>query len=249
VTIDRTIVAHGVHTDGAGHSHDGHDHDHVSASFVAMQKQAAAEEVGNKSSYGMVARSVVSEPSDGAAAGGDKPLEKTAIEVHQCGADEVAVTAKVARREAAMKAWVFFVALSLHSIMDGLSLGSERDINSFYAILVAVLAHKAFDGIALGVPVYLAQMPPLQTWGTLLFCAFMTPLGVGIGWAASEGSKGPQAMLASALIVSISAGSFLYISIMELLPASLHDGRYLPLKLFVFLVGFVAMAIIRAYIH
>ena len=261
VAIDRTIVAHGMHGDGAGGHHDDHDHDHVSAAFVAMQKQAAAEEAsakgkplvaGGTTAYGMVARAVVGEqPPEGGTVAADccAPADETAVVVqHQCDVNAVAVTTKAAKREAAMKAWVFFVALSIHSIMDGLSLGSERDINSFYAILVAVLAHKAFDGIALGVPVYLAQMPPLQTWGSLLFCAFMTPLGIGIGWGATAAVSGTQATLAKAVITSISAGSFLYISIMELLPASLHDGRRLPLKLFAFLVGFVVMGILAGFI-
>ena len=60
--------------------------------------------------------------------------------------------------------------------------------------------------------------------------------------------SGTQATLAKAVITSISAGSFLYISIMELLPASLHDGRRLPLKLFAFLVGFVVMGILAGFI-
>lgn len=261
MAIDRTIVAHGMHEDGAGGHHDDHDHDHVSAAFVAMQKQAAAEEAsadgkplvtGGTTAYGMVARSVVGEqpPEGGAAAADGAPANNTAVVVqHQCDVNAVAVTTKAAKHEAVMKAWVFFVALSIHSVMDGLSLGAEVDLKRFYAILIAVLAHKAFDGIALGVPVYLAQMPPLQTWASLLFCAFMTPLGIGIGWGATAAATGTQATLAKAVIVSISAGSFLYISIMELLPASLHDGRRLPLKLFAFLVGFVAMAILAVYLH
>ncbi len=264
MAIDRTIVAHGMHADGAGGHHDNHDHDHVSAAFVAMQKEAAAEAAagangeplksGGATAYGMVARTVVGElvpPGAAAAAAAvdGAPIEKTAIVVqqHQCAVNEVAVTTRAAKREAAMKAWVFFVAMSIHSIMDGMSLGAEPDLHNFYAILVAVLAHKAFDGIALGVPVYLAQMPPLQTWGSLLFCALMTPLGIGIGWAAMAAAEGAQAILANAVIISISGGSFLYISIMELLPASLHDGRFLPLKLFTFLLGFVVMAIIAPY--
>jgi zinc transporter ZupT len=130
--------------------------------------------------------------------------EADALAIGEC--DKAAVLpAPAARREAALRAYVFFVALSIHSIMDGLSMGAKQDLKSFYAVLVAVLAHKAFDGIALGVPVYLAQMGPLATWGSLLVCAFMTPLGIGIGWAAVEGAEGPQATLASAINVSISA--------------------------------------------
>ena len=255
VAIDRTIVAHGMHGEG-GDAHDHHGHDHVSKAFTDMQvaaekerEKAGAEAAGAggdaaslalapapapAAPYGLVARSV-------------QPPEASALAVGEC--DKAAVLPEpAARREAALRAYVFFFALSIHSIMDGLSMGAKKDLKSFYAVLVAVLAHKAFDGIALGVPVYLAQMGALATWGSLLVCAFMTPLGIGIGWAAVEGAQGAEATLASAIIVSISAGSFLYISMMELLPAALHDGRLLPHKLLSFVLGFTAMAILAAYV-
>jgi zinc transporter ZupT len=256
VAIDRAIVAHGMHSEGggSGDAHDHHGHDHISQAFTDMQvaaekeaqEKARAGAEGDATAltlrpapsatpYSDVARSVKPEP------------EAAALAIGEC--DKAAVLTKpAAQREAALRAWVFFTALSIHSIMDGLSMGAKKDLTSFYAVLVAVLAHKAFDGIALGVPVFLAQMGPLATWGTLLVCAFMTPLGIGIGWAAVEGAQGPQATLASAIIVSISAGSFLYISMMELLPAALHDGRYMPHKFLSFVLGFTAMAILAAYV-
>jgi zinc transporter ZupT len=252
VAIDRAIVSHGMHGDGGGDAHDHHGHDHVSKAFVDMQvaaererSSAASQEVApapappaaGAAPYGDVARLVTAEP----------PPEASALAIGECG-KAAPLAEPAARREAAMRAGVFFFALSIHSIMDGLSLGSEQTLEGFYAVLIAVLAHKAFDGIALGVPVYLAQMGPLATWGSLLTCAFMTPLGIGIGWAAVEGAQGAEAKLASAIIVSISAGSFLYISMMELLPASLHDGRLLPLKFLAFLLGFLGMAILAAYV-
>jgi zinc transporter ZupT len=255
VAIDRTIVAHGMHGQG-GEAHDHHGHDHISQSFTDMQvaeEKARAEASGGDATagalvpaptaapYADVARSVV------AVAAQPPPPEVAALAIGEC--DKAPVLAEpAARREAALRAYVFFFALSIHSIMDGLSMGVKKDLTSFYAVLVAVLAHKAFDGIALGVPVYLARMGPLATWGSLLVCAFMTPLGIGIGWAAAEGAQGAQGTLASAIIVSISAGSFLYISMMELLPASLHDGRLLPHKLCSFVLGFTAMAVLAAYV-
>jgi len=98
------------------------------------------------------------------------------------------------------------------------------------------------------VPVYLAKMPPLQTWGALIFCALMTPTGIGIGWGVSEAVKGQGLLLAQAIIMSITTGSFLFISVSELLPAAIHDGRYTLLKMGAFTVGFVAMAVLAAYV-
>lgn len=149
------------------------------------------------------------------------------------------------------KAWVFFIALSAHSVFDGLSLGSEQSLKGFNAILVAVLAHKAFDGIALGVPIYLAELPAGHTWALLVFCALSTPLGVGLGWAitsaGSHHSAATQALL-TAIVVALSSGSFLYISIVELLPSALSDGRHQGAKLLCFFAGFLAMSVLAAYV-
>jgi len=162
------------------------------------------------------------------------------------GAADCPVVVDAAQRDAALRAWVFFVALSLHSVFDGLSLGGEESLSGFYGLLVAVLAHKAFDGLALGVPVFLARLPAAQTWGALIFCAAMTPLGIGVGWAATS-VQGESARLASAVVVSMSAGSFLFISMLELLPAALHDGRFVAWKLCAFMGGFLGMAALAAY--
>lgn len=153
-----------------------------------------------------------------------------------------------AHKEAVLRAWVFFFALSLHAVFDGLSLGSETTFQGFYGILAAVVSHKVFDGVALGIPVYLADMKPLHSLFALVFCAAMTPLGIAIGLIATELASGEQAMLAEAIIISLSAGSFLFISLVELLPASLHDGRYVKSKMGAFVLGWLAMVILAGFV-
>jgi zinc transporter ZupT len=46
----------------------------------------------------------------------------------------------------------------------------------------------------------------------------------------------------------MSAGSFLFISMLELLPAALHDGRFVAWKLCAFMGGFLGMAALAAYV-
>ena len=165
--------------------------------------------------------------------------------------------------EKVRRAWVFFLALSVHSLLDGLSLGSETSVAGFYSLLIAVVAHKAFDGIALGVPVYQARLPGRTSAALLAACAAATPLGIGLGWAltagAGEGGEGggsdaegalppPSAgELTQAVIISLSSGSFLYISLVELLPAALADGRSTRARMAAFVVGYVAMGALAAY--
>jgi zinc transporter ZupT len=153
----------------------------------------------------------------------------------------------LAKKDAVMRAWVFFVALSLHSVLDGLSIGvdgEETEAADIAPRAIAVLGHKVFDGIALGVPVYLSGMPRWHANAAIVLAALSTPLGVALGIATSETVETGSASsyLANACILSLSAGSYLFISLMELFPATLHDGRYVQAKLGAFAVGWAAMA-------
>jgi zinc transporter ZupT len=157
-------------------------------------------------------------------------------------------TAAHAHREAILRAYVFFAAMSLHATFDGLSLGSETSLSGFYGVLAAVLSHKIFDGLALGIPVYLAEMGGCATWSALVFCALTTPLGIGIGMVAQSSVGDGEAKLVEGVVIALSAGSFLFISIVELLPAALNDGRLVQGKLLAFTLGWAAMALLAGYV-
>jgi zinc transporter ZupT len=150
-------------------------------------------------------------------------------------------------RRAKVRGWVFFVALSIHALMDGLSVGAERSWASWGSLIAAVAGHKVFDGVALGVPLYLAGFTIKSALAPLALSAFATPVGVAIGLGVMEGVKGVDGTLASAIISSISGGSFLYISVTELLPAAFEDGRWVKTKLAAAFLGFAALAIIAAW--
>ncbi|KYQ90297.1 zinc/iron permease [Tieghemostelium lacteum] len=148
----------------------------------------------------------------------------------------------------ASQAWIFFVALSVHSILDGLGLGAETEEAGFYGLLVAVLAHKFLDGFALGVPMYYSGFPFLQSTISLVFCAAMTPLGIGIGMAISESYGSASGELAQAIVLSVTCGSFFYISLIELLPSGLCQPGWLKLKLVLAFLGWAVMTILALWV-
>ncbi|GAM22090.1 hypothetical protein SAMD00019534_052650, partial [Acytostelium subglobosum LB1] len=146
------------------------------------------------------------------------------------------------------QAWIFMLALSVHSIFDGLGLGAENDPNNFYGLLVAVLAHKALDGFALGVPVYYAKFSRLQTALALTFCAAMTPLGIAIGMIISHFYTGEGSNLAEGIILSITTGSFLYISLIELLPSGFSQPDWMKVKLSLAFTGWAILAVLALWV-
>ena len=147
----------------------------------------------------------------------------------------------------AAKAWTFFIALSLHGVFEGLAVGATDSAATFWVLLAAMVAHKGFDGIALGVPLLLSNMPIRQAAVAMVVCAAMMPIGIGIALAAEDASTGSSASLTEGITVGLSAGAFIFISIVELLPASLRDGRFVLCKMGVFLLGWLGMMIIAAF--
>lgn len=243
ISIDKIIVAKGI--DGT-ENHHGHSHDHISGAFLAMQQHEnnQVQDQSIHSSHAPAKSGVVvtfDSSNDGA-------LESSLLEAEE-PLLATQPSSPVTTSATLIRVYIFFFALSLHSLMDGLSIGSEESMEGFYAIMAAVVSHKVFDGLAIGVPIFFANMTRLRTTILLVFCALMTPLGIIIGLITtstvdSERSKA----LAQGIILSISGGSFLFISMFELFPASIADGRFVKTKMAVFTVGWAAMNILALVI-
>ena len=108
-------------------------------------------------------------------------------------------------------------------------------------------AHKLFDGIAIGAPVYFSGMPILHAVIIIVITAIMTPLGIGIAMGVIRQASGDSALLAKGILQGLSGGSFIFIGLHEMLPASLADGRWIRSKLTVFTMGWAMMTILAAY--
>jgi zinc transporter ZupT len=97
---------------------------------------------------------------------------------------------------------------------------------------------------------FLANLRLAHRWAILIVTATVTPLGIAIATGISESLEENimSLNLAQGIIFSMSAGSFLFIALMELLPSSLSDGRLPFLKTALFTGGFLLMAILGAYV-
>ena len=156
---------------------------------------------------------------------------------------------------------ILMVALSIHSILAGLSIGIETRERSIMGTAVAILAHKAFEGFCLGSSLVTAELDhfPFLIVGSLFSCA--TPLGIILGqlfitvWKndddpIDQGSGGESTNIA--IVQAIVAGTFLYIAIVEIAAKELLVCRHNVVgkiaqrieiaKLACFVGGYVAMS-------
>ena len=75
----------------------------------------------------------------------------------------------------------------------------------------------------------------------------MTPLGICIAMGVIQQANGDSALLAKGILQGLSGGSFIFIGLNEMLPASMADGRWIRPKLAVFTMGWAMMAVLAVY--
>ena len=109
---------------------------------------------------------------------------------------------------------VLFLALSLHSILEGVAIGIVPNADVVVSTSAAILAHKAFAGYALGSTIITAE--GIDTRKHLMMglaFSITTPLGVLLGLVLLSSFDGDS--VAVGVVQAMVAGTFLYVAIVE----------------------------------
>ena len=139
-----------------------------------------------------------------------------------------------------LRSLLLLVALSLHSIFEGLAIGLQNSVDEVLAIFAAVVLHKCV--IAFGLSLNMVQSN-LRTGVViqlaLVFC-LAAPIGMSIGMAVMEFSDKLQAAVLSGCLQGIACGTFLYVTFFEVLPHELNNGDMRTSKMLFIILGFAA---------
>ncbi|VDM99433.1 unnamed protein product [Thelazia callipaeda] len=137
------------------------------------------------------------------------------------------------------------MALSLHAVFEGLSLGLIGDVNEILQVFLALLIHKTIIGFSLGLR--LAQSS-LRTATILLSAVIFSGQVIlgGFGGIAildfiSYGSP-HIAGIVSTIAQAVACGTFLYVTCFEILPHEFNKPSYRISKLLILTFGFVLIA-------
>lgn len=142
--------------------------------------------------------------------------------------------------------WGLFISLSVHSILEGIPLGSQlvgHVVESAHAghdhghdsgnsLLLGILFHQLPVAIALMTLLVNTKLTTLKAWFVLILFGIMTPLGVLFGMIASPGDLG----LNYHVILAIVVGMFLHISTTIIFETS-ENHKFNLLKLLSIFVG------------
>lgn len=133
----------------------------------------------------------------------------------------------------AFNPYLLFLILSLHSIIAGLALGLENSILTAIAIFFALFAHKGSAAFALGTTL------KTRYWNTIAIFSCMTPLGIILG---TFGTQLQNALVFEAAFDGLAAGTFLYISLLDIIPeVKAKKGAYTLIALGIGVMALLAI--------
>lgn len=135
-----------------------------------------------------------------------------------------------------------WVALSYHSIVEGIVLGSA-DQETIKSILVAILAHKGLESFSLGTGLIRSGASKLKFFLFCLAFACMTPIGIILGLFVSNLS-GPVV----AAVTGFGAGTFCYVSIVEILLPEFNKQQDVLFKIICLAAGFGGMSALALWV-
>ena len=132
-----------------------------------------------------------------------------------------------------MTPFVLMLALSVHSIFEGLALGLAKTESAVINMVIAICFHKFAASASLGISLVKSFPDDFKMIRWLLFMfAIATPIGVLLGMALAKTSE-----VVEIIFNSIAAGTFLYIACSEMIVEEFSIPGYRYWKLLAFLIG------------
>jgi len=128
--------------------------------------------------------------------------------------------------------YILLLALSLHGIFEGIALGVLNHRDEVIMLFIAIVAHKWAESFALGISFYKAKIETSIFLKMLTIFSFFTPLGILIGMYFSK-----SGFLIEGIMLSISSGTFLYVSTSEVIVEEFSSKGSKHVKYWCYLIG------------
>jgi zinc transporter ZupT len=131
-----------------------------------------------------------------------------------------------------MTPFVLMIALSVHSIFEGLAVGFAKTLNDVFTLLLAIAVHKGAASSALGISLVKTFPDDFTLCRWLVFTfSLSTPIGIITGMILSGGS------VMDVIFNSLAAGSFVYIACSEVIVEEFTIPGNRWWKLLAYLIG------------
>ncbi|TNN65769.1 Zinc transporter ZIP3 [Liparis tanakae] len=133
------------------------------------------------------------------------------------------------------------LALSAHSVFEGLALGLQEDGAKLGSLFLGVAVHETLAGVALGVSVAKASLGMKDAAKLGVTVSLMIPVGIVVGMGI-ESTQTLAGSVVSVVLQGLAAGTFLFVTFFEILSQELDDKRDRLLKVLFLILGYTVLA-------
>jgi len=146
----------------------------------------------------------------------------------------------------ATRSLILILALSLHRIFEGMSIGLQQTVASVISLFGAVMCHEMVIGFSLGLQFVRSGFALRRLLITSLVCSLIMPLGVLIGLVMTEvDSSSGIVDIANGILQAIAMGTFIYVTFFEILQEEVDSDDTSIGKIVFIAVGFALMALLN----
>ncbi len=143
----------------------------------------------------------------------------------------------------AIIAWIM---LSIHSLMAGAALGLSQQNTMIFMLFFAIIIHKWAESFSIALQLNKSHLSTRHTFILFLIFATMSPVGIFLGWYC--GYNLSLTSIYNPILISTSAGTFLYLGTLHGLEKCVMVQRCCNLSNFSFvIIGFLLMGFAAIY--
>ena len=124
----------------------------------------------------------------------------------------------------ASRSIILLIALSLHHIFEGLSIGLKTNTSAVWHMCICLVSHELIISFSLGMQLIATFRSRLQVVIASALCSIVTPVGIVLGMIIMETGSGDSELvqIVNGLLQSIATGIFIYVTFFEILQDELN---------------------------
>jgi zinc transporter 1/2/3 len=140
--------------------------------------------------------------------------------------------------------YLLLLALSVHACFEGIALGLQKSPNEIFYIVLAIALHKWVEALSIGINLFKSKISRNNHFKFIIIFSLMTPIGILSGIFLSGMSE-----ILEAVFISISAGTFIYISASEIVIEEFSVSKFKYEKICAFISGAILICVLSMMFH
>lgn len=137
-----------------------------------------------------------------------------------------------------LRALLMLIALSIHSIFEGLAVGLQPNVADVLGIFAALVVHKSILSFSLGMNLVQSRLSTKICIRSIFFFSLTSPIGIAIGILITNLWESVLSSLVDGILQGVASGTFLYVTFFEVLPSEFNSPHDRLFKLIFLMVGY-----------